>query len=56
MIPDYKEMVVGHYNFIDTDKHGEKSYLMLSDIESFRSFTSKQVRLHNIMVAWRKHG
>jgi len=49
MIPNFKHMVVGHYNFIDTEVHGKESYDMLREIKSFKIYTNKQVTLYNNM-------
>jgi len=56
MIPDYKDQVVGHYNFIDTTKHGDKAYAILSEVKSFREWTSMQVTLYNNLMRMKRNG
>jgi len=56
MIPDYKEMIVGLYNFIDTEKHGKYSYDMLRAIKSFERQSNMTISLHNNLSRWRNNG
>ena len=56
MVPDYKEMVVGHYNFIDEDVHGKHIFHMFNNIKSFKTMATKQITLYNILKRWKDDG
>jgi len=56
MVPDFKELVVGHYNFINEDEHGKHVFQMLNQITSFRSFSTKQITLYNTLKRMDRNG